>query len=505
MERQARRPLLLEDTPVDKWPADDWSVQSVAAKIDEFRNVYSHSNSVFLHYTATAEPGEPGGLPPVGWAPPHGLVNCSTRCFLHGVAAQRQDQVPHGCGSCQGQANGDYLYWSSPIGPPESSEINHTYDVQHSGAAGAAALWPTLEKPMWELTKSPSVESHSEITANLWIAGPGVTAAAHYDSFHNILVQMQGTKKVILLPPSAAAALGTYPRTHPSHRQARFDLTVPLDERSIAHSTFQQEFPRLQQVLQNGRKSRGLLGAMVATIQPGDVLYIPPFWFHLVIVSTDLPSVSLNFWYDAAELAAATVAESLPLPFESSWRGAQRRSAVAVYSRLYMIAICGGRQPESCASTNLQLLHSSRWAEDVIEDPASTIRAANIRIMSESGRPDDNAPGAEVAAEQCELLPELSQCQEATSKQQELRCSVHDLGLDEQQGTAFISKVEAAAAALKNVENPDAAHGASVSTLLAWGRLEQLAEWAVQDLISVGVPPATAIGELLLQIANECR
>eukprot|EP01051_Picozoa_sp_SAG22_P031913 SAG22_NODE_13181_length_415_cov_1.401899_1_plen_62_part_10 len=37
-------------------------------------------------------------------------------------------------------------------------------------------------------------------TANLWVAGPGVTTAAHYDAFHNLLAQTAGTKQVLLLP-----------------------------------------------------------------------------------------------------------------------------------------------------------------------------------------------------------------------------------------------------------------------------------------------------------------
>ena len=91
---------------------------------------------------------------------------------------------------------------------------------------------------------------------NLWMAAPGMTTPAHYDGAHNCFVQVRGAKAFTLLPPAAWRALHLYPRVHPSSRQA------PESEW--------------------GALELAPLGALRVTVRAGDLLYIPPFWFHRV-------------------------------------------------------------------------------------------------------------------------------------------------------------------------------------------------------------------------------
>lgn len=210
LERAIRRPLLLKNTPVKRWPTASWTAEHIGAVLGGFSNAYSHSKPFFLHHQTGGTAEEPGRMPPDGWKPPYSLVNCTARCFLDG-SSPLKSPAPAECGGCKGQADGRYLYWSSPVGRDSP--------LWTAGARDRLADLTAKDKP------APS--------ANLWVAGPGVTTAAHYDSFHNMLVQLSGKKKVVLLPPSAAAALGTYPRPHPSHRQARFDLSAVISEESV--------------------------------------------------------------------------------------------------------------------------------------------------------------------------------------------------------------------------------------------------------------------------------
>jgi hypothetical protein len=53
------------------------------------------------------------------------------------------------------------------------------------------------------------------------------------------------------------------------------------------------------------------------TLQAGDALVIPPFWFHEV--QTHSASLAVSLWWDAAELDGMDRVYALPLPFEIQW------------------------------------------------------------------------------------------------------------------------------------------------------------------------------------------
>jgi ribosomal protein L16 Arg81 hydroxylase len=91
------------------------------------------------------------------------------------------------------------------------------------------------------------------------MGGKGVTAQTHYDSLHNLYVQLYGHKTFVLSPPYAVEKLYLYPSLHPSFRQSQVDFEHP------DHGLF----PNFHDV-----------PAVVVTIKPGDTLYLPPFWFH---------------------------------------------------------------------------------------------------------------------------------------------------------------------------------------------------------------------------------
>ena len=52
-------------------------------------------------------------------------------------------------------------------------------------------------------------------------------------------------------------------------------------------------------------------------ILPGQVLYLPPYWFHTVI--TLQPSLSLNIWSDSNDYLLMEKIFNFPIPFESEW------------------------------------------------------------------------------------------------------------------------------------------------------------------------------------------
>ena len=52
-------------------------------------------------------------------------------------------------------------------------------------------------------------------------------------------------------------------------------------------------------------------------LQPGEVLYLPPYWFHCVLTVT--PSISLNVWSDSATYLLMEEVYAAPIPFEEHW------------------------------------------------------------------------------------------------------------------------------------------------------------------------------------------
>eukprot|EP00039_Didymoeca_costata_P021171 m.343640 g.343640 ORF g.343640 m.343640 type:complete len:476 (+) comp23099_c0_seq1:141-1568(+) len=177
-----------------------------------------------------------------------------------------------------------------------------------------------------------------------WLASPGVKAALHYDVFHNTLVQVHGYKRVWLLPPQAQGFLYLYPSLHPRYRQSQVceDIKDQLSKRNSS------KFPRAEAIYNKDSQ------LSVLTLAPGDILYIPPFWFHAVETlesrSTDegsagIPlelSFSINIWSEDAHLVSAENIFKAPIPFEDTWTEEKTRRALIVYSGMLVQAVIPG-------------------------------------------------------------------------------------------------------------------------------------------------------------------
>eukprot|EP01125_Pyxidicula_operculata_P021363 TRINITY_DN8188_c0_g1_i1.p1 TRINITY_DN8188_c0_g1~~TRINITY_DN8188_c0_g1_i1.p1 ORF type:complete len:482 (-),score=72.37 TRINITY_DN8188_c0_g1_i1:170-1615(-) len=99
---------------------------------------------------------------------------------------------------------------------------------------------------------------------NVWVGNQYMTTPAHYDVLHNFYVQISGYKRFVLFPPTESSKLYLFPRLHPSTRMSQIDLDqIDIDSYPDILTCTPQEV---------------ILG-------PGDVLYIPPYWFHHVTVS----------------------------------------------------------------------------------------------------------------------------------------------------------------------------------------------------------------------------
>jgi hypothetical protein len=142
----------------------------------------------------------------------------------------------------------------------------------------------------------------------MWLSEGEVGPNLHYDQDHNFFVQINGTKRFVLFPPWEWRALYPYPRTHPAWHKSQ----VEFDE------------PNLE-TMPNFANTR----AYIAKLQPGDVLYVPPYWWHHVR-SKGL-SVSLASWSNSKVFQRLKEVYETELQIDTFSDPEERKAAVAVF------------------------------------------------------------------------------------------------------------------------------------------------------------------------------
>ncbi|CAN7989665.1 unnamed protein product [Ixodes pacificus] len=109
-----------------------------------------------------------------------------------------------------------------------------------------------------------------------WMFAGNVTPA-HYDEQQNFFAHLRGHKRFLLFSPDQYGCLYPHPVWHPHDRQSQVDFSDPDLSR----------FPEFEHL----RGWETVLG-------PGDVLYLPMYWWHQVESAPGEDyTVSVNFWY----------------------------------------------------------------------------------------------------------------------------------------------------------------------------------------------------------------
>jgi hypothetical protein len=111
-------------------------------------------------------------------------------------------------------------------------------------------------------------------TRNLWFGPAGNISPLHYDNSNNMLAQVSGRKRVTLFSPRQLYRL--YPHS--------IYTRIPhLSRLNIEQPDF-EKYPRF-------RKARAFEGIL----EPGEILFIPVFWWHQV--QSLSMAISVNFWW----------------------------------------------------------------------------------------------------------------------------------------------------------------------------------------------------------------
>ncbi|XP_071978177.1 HSPB1-associated protein 1 isoform X2 [Engystomops pustulosus] len=145
-----------------------------------------------------------------------------------------------------------------------------------------------LQEVSWEDFGFPGRDGRD---STLWIGSRGANTPCHIDSYGcNLVLQVQGRKRWHLFPPEDTAYL--YP------------TRIPYEESSI--------FSKVNVVNPDWQRYPGFSRACphVVTLHPGQVLLVPPRWWHYV-ESVDDVTVSVNSWLELDSDHEARVEEAV--------------------------------------------------------------------------------------------------------------------------------------------------------------------------------------------------
>ncbi|XP_061176606.1 uncharacterized protein LOC133185401 [Saccostrea echinata] len=135
---------------------------------------------------------------------------------------------------------------------------------------------------------------------NIWLSDGRTLGKLHFDQFDNLLCQISGKKQVILFDPHNNHQMyeGHIPEAILSYSQT----SNTFYRRNLLESTSMVMSPV---DIQNPDYSRfplfGETYPLNCTIEDGDILYMPSFWWHEVQSfpnKTAGRNLAINFWYD---------------------------------------------------------------------------------------------------------------------------------------------------------------------------------------------------------------
>uniref|UniRef100_A0A7S1V4U4 JmjC domain-containing protein n=1 Tax=Sexangularia sp. CB-2014 TaxID=1486929 RepID=A0A7S1V4U4_9EUKA len=138
----------------------------------------------------------------------------------------------------------------------------------------------------------------------VWMTETPVAASLHVDVAASVNVQLAGSKEWLLVPPGIVATDGLlYPWLHPQRRQSQLGLATAL---------------------------ASLPGAVRVRTNPGDSLYVPPFWGHHVVAADAPVTTNLNVWCRSQPHALVTTAIQSALLPVADWPSPTRQVALAL-------------------------------------------------------------------------------------------------------------------------------------------------------------------------------
>ncbi|KAL7151795.1 hypothetical protein ABFS83_04G054900 [Erythranthe nasuta] len=191
--------------------------------------------------------------------------------YLKRVAGFRTVPVEVGKNYLSPDWKQELITFSEFLGRIQSSDrssANLTYLAQHQLFDQIQELKQDIVIPDYCFAGGGEIRS-----LNAWFGPPGTVTPLHHDPHHNILAQVVGKKYIRLYPASLSEEL--YP-----HSETMLCNSSQVDLDKID----EKEFPGISD-----------LDFVDCVLEEGEMLYIPPKWWHYVRSLTT--SFSVSFWW----------------------------------------------------------------------------------------------------------------------------------------------------------------------------------------------------------------
>jgi hypothetical protein len=160
---------------------------------------------------------------------------------------------------------------------------------------GQTSVDPELGPLLGDVERPPWFPEERLHTVWAWFSGAGVRTWLHYDNngCHNLNAQVTGRKRCVLYAPEELSRMDVFSLggDNPAHNCSRIDVERP----EPAHA-----------------RALAAARAWEAELGPGDVLYIPAWWFHTFLHLGEF-NANVNFWWK---------------PERPSWNGVAARQAL---------------------------------------------------------------------------------------------------------------------------------------------------------------------------------
>lgn len=228
---------------------------------------------------------------------------------------------------------------------------NETSDRFYYYASGDLELLKLGDVATVDSHRSMTFPSHLKAFAelgqiNFWLGKANVTAHTHYDTSYNLHHVVQGKKRFILFPPDSHYTLKLYPCLHQLYRQVSED--VPAMDKEGRLNEFLRE-----------------VGGLKVDLMDGDVLFIPPYWFHCVV--TVETTISLNVWSSSEVFLVMEDIYKSAIPFEDSWGRAKLMKVLHYFIRVLVQGVVGKSEVSTRDIAEFMLKYVYRRYETILQ------------------------------------------------------------------------------------------------------------------------------------------
>jgi len=178
------------------------------------------------------------------------------------------------------------------------------YLAQHNLFMQFPALRDVIQVPDYAYASLPPPEefqgykppaNEDQLIIHVWLGPVGAISPAHTDPFFNLFTQVVGRKTVWLAPPSVTSAMYPYPAAEAAtHNPAANNINPSMSNTSkvdvfCSHggTSGEIDYPLFDQ--------NCVPRAMCAVLEPGDLLFFPPGWWHAM--RSEETSFSVSMWF----------------------------------------------------------------------------------------------------------------------------------------------------------------------------------------------------------------